>query len=76
MKERKPAIIRAEIKALDTLITRRLVWLNKAENKPKGTYNAVKADTDQMEENLNDLRTELEARGETSFNGTCTRHNG
>lgn len=59
IKKRKPAIIHDEINALDRLITRRIMWLNKADNKLKGTYSAVKLDTDQMEERLKDLRDEL-----------------
>lgn len=61
IKQRKPAIITNEINALDRLICRRLMWLNKPENKGKSTYQAVKLDTDQMEINLEDLRIELRA---------------
>jgi hypothetical protein len=56
---RKPSIIKSEIEAIDNLITRRLMWLNRAENRLKKTYQAVKLDTDQMEERLKDLRDEL-----------------
>ena len=57
---RKPAIIENEIRALMNLVDRRDMWLNKAENKLRRTYPAVRKDTNEMKEKLRDLRKELE----------------
>ncbi len=57
---RKPATIQNEIDSLDRLITRRQMWLNRPENKLRGTYKAVHQDTEEMECKLTGLRKELE----------------
>ncbi len=57
---RKPATIQIEIDALDRLITRRWMWLNKPESKLKGTYRAVLRDTEEMEAKLKALRIEFD----------------
>lgn len=57
---RKPTVIETEIRALDNLIDRRQMWLNKPENKLRKTYQAVLQDTLEMECKLLELRKELE----------------
>lgn len=52
-------VILHEMRSLSALITRRQEWLNKPENKLKGTYKAVLKDTNEMQEELAELREEL-----------------
>lgn len=49
-----------EIDAMQNLIDRRTYWMNRPENKMKGTYKSVARDTRQMEEKIEDLKLELE----------------
>jgi hypothetical protein len=56
---RKPNVIKGEISAMENLITRRHMWLNKPENKLRTTYKAVLKDTEEMEDKLTALRAEL-----------------
>jgi hypothetical protein len=51
-------LIDAEIRALGALIGKRIKWLEDPMNRSKRTYSAVKADTDQMKQNLADLKEE------------------
>lgn len=55
---RKAEIIDQEIQAMQALVDRRWMWLNKAENKLKRTYNAVLRDTREMEQKIADLMIE------------------
>jgi hypothetical protein len=57
---RKAEIILNEIRAMQNLIDRRWIWLNKPENKARRTYQAILKDTKEMEGKLKDLRNELE----------------
>lgn len=58
-KSRKPAVIENELASLNLLILKRNIWLNKHENRLKGTYKAVLKDTNKMQEELAELRAEL-----------------
>ncbi|MBI9055485.1 MAG: hypothetical protein JEY96_16805 [Bacteroidales bacterium] len=51
-------LVDAELRALNALITKREKWLNEPLNKSKGTFQAVKADTDQMKQKLAELNEE------------------
>jgi len=61
----KQDVLECEIEALQSLIDRRWMWLNKAENKLRGTYKAVLKDTNEMEAKLKDLKAGLEVTTET-----------
>lgn len=52
-------VIIHEMRSLSALIAKRQGWLNKPENKLKGTYKAVLMDTNEMYEELAVLRAEL-----------------
>jgi uncharacterized protein YlxW (UPF0749 family) len=52
-------VILHEMRSISGLITRRQEWLNKPENKLKGTYKVVLKDTKEMQEELAELRVEL-----------------
>jgi len=53
-------VLQCEIDALQNLIDRRWMWLNKAENKLRGTYKAVLKDTNEMETKLKELKEEIQ----------------
>jgi len=55
---RRLPIVDAEMRALNALIGKRTKWLEDPVNKSKRTFNAVKADTDQMKQNLKELKEE------------------
>lgn len=57
--EKTEYVILHEMRSLSALITRRQEWLNKPENKLKGTYKAVLKDTNEMQEELAELRADL-----------------
>lgn len=57
--KRTVKVIQMEIDALNNLITKRLEWLSNPLNRRRGTYNAVKLDTLQMQRNLDALKEEL-----------------
>jgi hypothetical protein len=56
---RKAEVIENEIETLGNLIDRRTIWLNKPENKRRGTYQSIVKDTLEMECKLKELNNEL-----------------
>jgi hypothetical protein len=57
---RSLTVIDDERRALQNLIDRRWMWLNKPENKLRRTYSAVLKDTQEMEFKLKELNLEYE----------------
>jgi len=55
---RKAEVIDQEVEAMQALIDRRWMWLNKPENKMRRTYKAVLEDTREMEQKVADLLVE------------------
>ena len=56
----RPSMIKGEISSLEVLISRRHTWLNKPDNKLRTTHPEILKDTNEMEDNLVNLRQELE----------------
>lgn len=58
--ERKASLVEMEIRALETLIERRHIWLQKPNNRQRSTYAAVRNDTAEMMKRLMELNDELD----------------